>query len=88
MERLIQLHYAILNRNYQNRQKCERGNSKQNKMVPVPANQTHWRSIVVTKGLKFVEIEEAPEEIRRWQPKAALEVSGKNHYFPWIQHGL
>jgi hypothetical protein len=39
-------------------------------------------------GLKFIKIKEAPEEVRRWQAKATLKVSSKNHYFPWIQHRL
>jgi hypothetical protein len=39
-------------------------------------------------GLKFVEVKKAPEEVRRRQAETALEVSGKDHYFPWVQHGL
>jgi hypothetical protein len=39
-------------------------------------------------GLKFIEVEEAPEEIRRRQAKATLEMGGENHHFPRIHHGL
>jgi hypothetical protein len=32
-------------------------------------------------GSEFVEVKETPEEVRRWQAKAANEVSGKDHHF-------
>jgi hypothetical protein len=39
-------------------------------------------------GLKMVEIEKAPEEIRCRKVETVLKMGGKDHHFAWIGHKL
>jgi hypothetical protein len=38
--------------------------------------------------LEFVEIKEAPEEVRRRKAETVLKMGGKHHHFAWIGHRL
>jgi hypothetical protein len=39
-------------------------------------------------GLKLVEVKEAPEEVRRWEAKSALKMSGEDHVLARLRLGL